>query len=131
MLLVTALLASGFVITIEGVIGTAITIGMGVIGYYVYTTRDDLKQVDTDSKARDIAIDKRLTAECERSTDHRHALRNEFNAGLLQEEVRRKEGLGDLETRTNTMIQRVIDLMNAQHADLKDYIKTVIGTNVR
>jgi len=86
----------------------------GLCGYFVRRLSGEITSV-----ARD------LDTEITRQNELRHALRNETNAALLNVEMRGKEAVSGLEARTNVMIQRLIDLINSQHAETKADLRVV------
>lgn len=102
----------------------------GAVGYFVNRLHGDVNRVDCDVKQleRDVDADRKEVALT------RHQLRNEINAAVGGEEVRRKEADFAMEARTNASVQNLVSEMRLNHADTKsdmrtltDLVKTVVA----
>lgn len=101
--------------------GIVVTVTLAVIGYFVKRLHRDNERTD----GRVLTLEQRIEQEATQQDTRREGLRNEFNAALLTEECRRKEAIMHLETRTDRMFERVIELGNSQHAETKADLRVV------
>lgn len=105
----------------QWMVGILVAVAIPIVGYVLSQLDDRDKRLEKQVEG----LESKVRSSEEQSRRDHETLRTEVNNAVLNEAGHRIAADNELESRLTTQIQRVIDIVSIQHAELKSDLRVV------